>query len=50
VEVKTIPAIPISRLDRKIDWDDTEGESSQDKNVEDSENYIRSTLYHRTVF
>jgi len=38
VEVKTIPAIPISRLDRKIEWNDPEGESSQDKSVEDSEN------------
>ena len=37
VEVKTIPAIPISRLDRKIEWDDPEGESSEDKNVGDSE-------------
>lgn len=37
VEVKTIPAIPISRLDRRIEWDDPEGESSQDKNLGDLE-------------
>ena len=35
LEVKTIPGIPISRLDRKIEWDDPEEESSQDKNLED---------------